>query len=360
MGATISIINTRSRGDEMKSEEIAKLANVSRSTVSRVINNYPNVPKETREKIQKIIDEYGYTPNASARTLAGKANNIIGLFIADIDDTNSNQKWIGTNSPYNAELIAQVIASCKRRGYLTLVNTISELKELQDMKQYFENRMIFGGIFIGFPYETSEIRKLMSNEYNIVLIDQLTEEDDVESNMKLLNCNNIVGGYEATKYLLEKGHTKIAHISGDTRLSSIQREAGYRKAMAEHQIAIGDNWVVSGAFREQVAYTSMKTILQNTDITAVFVANDIMALGVTRAIKESGKCIPDDISIIGYDNLAAEEWIHMDLTTMEISLESMAEQSVAILFGKDKCIHEECQAELVERKSVKTLENSSL
>lgn len=336
----------------MNSEEIARLANVSRSTVSRVVNNYKNVPNETREKVQKIIDEYGYTPNTSARTLAGKSNNIIGLFIADINKTNSNKKWIGTNSPYNSELLAQVIASCKRRGYLTLVNTISDLEECAQMGQYFSNRLLFGGIFIGFPYGTKELENLVAKGYNIVLIDQLTANDDVQQKMKLLNCDNVKGGYLATKYLIDRGFTEIAHITGDDRLSSIQREQGYKDALREYGIRINKNLIVDGEYREDIAYHETRALLEKENADAIFVGNDIMALGVARAIEEKGLRIPEDISIIGYDNLESAEWINMELTTVEIPMEEIAEGSVALLFAKEEGKHVLCQPTLIERKSV--------
>ncbi len=337
----------------MNSEEIARLANVSRSTVSRVVNNYKNVPNETREKVQKIIDEYGYTPNTSARTLAGKSNNIIGLFIADIDKTNSNKKWIGTNSPYNAQLLAQVIASCKRRGYLTLVNTISDLKECAEMGQYFSNRLLFGGIFIGFPYGTVELETLVNKGYNIVLIDQLTKEDDKNKKMKLLNCDNIKGGYIATKHLIDKGFTEIAHITGDNRLSSLQREQGYKNALIEHGIRMNKNLIVKGEYREDIAYRETRKLLENENIEALFVGNDIMALGVARAIEEKGWKIPGDISMIGYDNLDSAEWMNLELTTVEIPMDEIAEKSVALLFSKTEGQHIMCQPKLIERKTVK-------
>ena len=95
---------------KITSEEIARLANVSRSTVSRVINNYPNVPEKTRQKVLEVIQEHGYVPNSSARALAGKTNNIIALFIADIDEKDSSGiKWRGTNSPYFLNLIGETI-----------------------------------------------------------------------------------------------------------------------------------------------------------------------------------------------------------------------------------------------------------
>ncbi len=336
----------------MNSEEIAKIANVSRSTVSRVVNNYKNVPKETREKIQKIIDEYGYAPNASARTLAGKANNIIGLFIADFNSEESNGKWIGANSPYNMELIQKVIVSCKRRGYLTLVYTIDNPEECTKMQQYFTNRMIYGGIFVGFPYHTKELIRLSENGNNIVLIDQLKQEEDVNQCLKLVNSDNIQGGYLATKYLIEKGHRKIAHIAGDGRLSSIERQMGFENAMKKSNISINPNFIAQGKYREDIAYEVTKNMLSKEVPTAIFVANDIMAYGVMRAIREKNLIVAQDISLIGYDNLDGAEWMDLKLTSISIDLGTLAERSVAALFRNESYIYESCSPSLIEKSSV--------
>ncbi len=336
----------------MNSEEIAKLANVSRSTVSRVINNYKNVPKETRERVQKVIDEYGYTPNVSARTLAGKANNIIGVFLADVNETSSNGKWIGAKSPYNMELLANIINSCKIRGYLTLVYTITELEEFQQMEQYFTNRMIFGGIFVGFPYRTKQLENLAQKGHNIVMIDQLSEADDKQIQYKLVNTDNVLGGYLATKYLIDRGHKKIAHISGDHRLSSIQREEGYRKALKEAGIKWKETYVVRGNYRDDIAYKVTLKLLLKEKPSALFVANDIMAIGAIRAIQEIGLKIPEDISIVGFDNLESSEWMNLQLTTVHTPLVDIAEMSVGKLFSKSKGVHEVCIPQMIERMSV--------
>ncbi len=340
-------------GKRVNSEEIAKIARVSRSTVSRVINNYPNVLPQTREKIQKIIDEYGYSPNISARTLAGKANNIIGIFIADINRTMGDNTWIGINSPYNIELMAGVIASCKKRGYLTLVDTIENLDECKQMRHYFQNRMLFGGIFVGFPYRTKELERL-ADEHNIVLIDQLSFGDDEEGKYKIVNTNDIKGGYIATKYLIERGHTQIAHVSGDFRLSSLEREKGYLEALQEAGLKVKNDFVVKGHFREDVAYSETKALLEKARPTAIFVANDIMALGVARAILEKGLKIPDDISIIGFDNIKQAEWLNLELTTVSADLKEIAEESVKQLFeNSTEKSHKICDVNVIERKTVK-------
>ncbi len=337
----------------MNSSEIARLAHVSRSTVSRVINRYPNVPPKTRQKVQKIIDEYGYTPNVSARVLAGKKNHIIGIFIADISIETQNAPWLGIHSPYNMELLASVIANCKKKGYLTLVDVITDLDECKQIEHYFTNRMLYGGIFVGFPYRTKELESLAQKQNNVVLIDQLLPEDDKKSQFNIVNTDNFKGGYLATKYLIDKGHRNIAHITGDNRLSSIERQNGYLSALKDTGIQKRNNWMIPGEFREKTAYKNTLDFLKTNKPTAIFSANDIMALGVARAIKESGLQVAKDISLIGFDDLKQSQWLDLQLTTVSANLEDIAAKSVESLFDQSKePKHTVCGVTLIERKSV--------
>lgn len=339
----------------MNSSEIAKLANVSRSTVSRVINNYSNVPEETRRKVQKVIDEYGYVPNVSARALAGKSNQIIGLFIADINNTNSDERWIGVNSPYNMELLAEVIKSCKRRGYLVLVNTITTANESEIMTDHFNNNIICGGIFVGFPYHSIDIDNTIKNQHNIVLIDQYGDENIKSKDVKLINCDNITCGYEATKYLISLGHKNIAFIEGDNRLSAIERKKGYIQALEEEGIKVKNEFIIKGCYREDMAYKKTKNLLENDNRpTAIFAANDIMALGAIRSIEEIGLKVGDDISIIGVDHLRLTGWKER-LTTMEFSIAELAEKSVSALLGEDGLNSKKCIPKLIEKSSCRRI-----
>lgn len=342
----------------MNSSDIAKLANVSRSTVSRVINNYKNVPESTRKKVQEIIDKYGYTPNLSARSLAGKANNIIGIFIGDFEKKSSKDSP-GDNSPYHAELVIRIVQECKKRKYMALVNSISTKEELTQISQCFDNNLIYGGVFIGFPYHMKELETLALKNYNVVLIDQMKFEDDEKFEINLINSNNFLGGYEITKYLIENGHKEIAHLEGDNRLSSFERREGYLSALKDYGIERKDCLIKCGNFKEEKAYLATKEILKNNRPTAIFAANDVMALGASRAIKELGLNIPEDISIIGFDNLKFWETLSFEnqefllsLTTMEIDMKDLANKTILSLFSKNKKEHKYCSPKLIKKKTV--------
>lgn len=332
----------------MTSEEIARIAKVSRSTVSRVLNHYTNVPEATRLKVQKVIDQYGYTPNHSARILAGKTNHIIGVFLADIYPEEHDSKWVGVHSPYNMEVLSHVIQIAKKKGYLTLIDTISHARDYQDMENQFTNRTLCGGIFIGFPYRTKELEDMAKKGYNVVLVDQLSDLDDKQQEIKRVNTDNVLGGYLATQHLIQQGHVKILHVAGDDRLSSYQREKGFKQAMKE--AGIKEQPVVVGAFREDVAYKVTKEYVQHHKITAIFSANDIMAVGIIRGVEELGWKIPQDISLVGFDNLEWSHWTDVGLTTMGISKKELANQGVNLLLNQETS--RVCVPTLIPRQSV--------
>ncbi len=334
--------------------KIAKLANVSRSTVSRVINGTGNVDPKSKERVLKIIDKYGYKPNQFARGLVGKTANIIGIYMADINSTNSPSELIGANSPYNMELLKKLIETFKKQGFSTMVDIITDPADFDDMHEHLQSRLLYGAVFVGFPYLTKELENIANGGYNVVLIDQLLPEDDYDNNAKLVNSDNYLGGYLATKYLQENGHKDIAFIAGDYRLSSIEREKGYLKAMSERSDS--NITIVHGMYREDIAYSEIKKLLKkNIAPSAFFAANDIMALGASKAIIEKKLRIPQDISIIGFDNIDITNTFGFNTTTFEVSFKQIAENTANLLLNAVSEKHIFCAPKLIEKTSVKKI-----
>jgi LacI family transcriptional regulator len=338
----------------MKSNEIAKLAGVSRSTVSRVLNHYTNVPEATRIKVQNVIDEYGYKPNPSARALAGQANDIIELIIADIDESNSASIYRGVYSPYFLETIYSIINLAKAKEQMVLVNVITDKKDYKKISSNFETRMIRGGIFVGFPYHTLEINNLVEKGYNIVAVDNFNEDEVKRYNAKAVNSDNFGGGKLATQYLINHGHKKIGFIEGDARLSAIERKKGFLSAMEETGLPILANSMAQGFFREDGAYTATLSLLDKADITAIFCSNDIMAVGALRAIKERGLNVPDDISIIGYDHHDFSKIINQKFTSVYIDLKDVSKMCIDGIFT-DGTFIKYCYPKLFEGNSVRSI-----
>ena len=312
----------------MNSSDIAKLAGVSRSTVSRVINNYPNVPEETRRKVLKVIEENDYVPHASARMLAGSKNRVIGLFIVDMVERSYGLKNRITKSPYYLEFTSSAIEIASELGYTVLVHIIHNVEGYDKIKECFYNKTISGGIFIGQNDNDETIKKIIDGGYKVVLVDQsIKADDDIYKKCMIVNADNYSGAYSATKYLIDLNHKEIAHITGGTeKFSSKDRMRGYEGALKSVDIPINKNLIINSEFTEDGGYNSTKKLLnKGVKFTAIFASNDKIAFGAMKALKEEGIIVPEDVSVIGFDDIEASMYFNPPLTTMRIDMSQMAE-----------------------------------
>lgn len=343
----------------MNSSDIAKLAGVSRSTVSRVINNYPNVPEETRKKVLKVIEEHDYVPHASARMLAGSKNRVIGLFIVDMVERLYGLKNRITKSPYYLEFTSSAIENASEMGYTVLVHIIHNVEGYEKIKECFYNKTISGGIFIGQNDNDETIKKIIDGGYKVVLIDQSIKTDDnIYNKCMIVNADNYSGAYNATKHLIDLNHTDIAHITGGTeKFSSNDRIRGYENALKNADIPVNKNLIINSEFIEEGGYTSTKKLLsKGTKFTAIFASNDKIAFGAIRALKEEGLRVPEDVSVVGFDDIEASRYFNPPLTTMRIDMSEIAEIAVKSIIT---CIEDDVRfsanyvipVDLIERES---------
>jgi len=313
----------------MYSKDIAKLAGVSRSTVSRVVNNYPNVQAETRKKITRIIKKYGYVPHGPARALAGKNSKIIGVFIANI--RLGSEEFRVFQNVYVSPFEAAIIDYADKLGYNVLILIINDNNDFKKIRGLFNSKILSGGVFLGANNNSQEIFKLIESGYKITIIDQEQRKDKIEGNYIVVNSDNYNGGYIATKHLIECGHRKIAHICGDmNKFSGLKRLEGYKKAMKEEGLPIKKEYIVNGDFTEDSGFKCANQLLKNkgkNEITGIFSSNDTMAIGAMKAIKKMGLIIPDDISIVGYDDIRIASYVSPALTTVRSSMMEMASVS---------------------------------
>lgn len=342
----------------MNSKQIAELAGVSRSTVSRVINNYSNVPEETRKRVLEVVEKYKYVPQASARILAGSESKVIGLFMID---KKSDTKGLKVSmSPYFLPFLSGVIDTANQKGYNVLVSVISNDEGYDSSYEIFENKTISGGIFIG-QLNGREIDKIISKGYKTVLIDRSEDSMKKYPNSVIINSDNLGGAYQATQYLIRLGHRKIAHVSGyPGQLSTIERIEGYKKALSDHQIAFDSSLLVKGNFMTGGGYAATRKLLQQSSPTAIFYANDGMALGGIRAICESGRKVPDDISVVGFDDIEGAAYCQPALTTVRQPLREMSANSVNTLIsfiqnGTSFFAHYVMPVQLIERQSCRKI-----
>ncbi|HHX17965.1 MAG TPA: LacI family transcriptional regulator [Clostridium sp.] len=352
----------------MTSEEIAKIVGVSRSTVSRVINNYPDIPAATREKVLKAIKEYNYYPNASARRLAGSKNSTLGIFIVDIKDHEEphhviqNDEALLYDNTFFAPFTNAFIDQANKMHYYVLVSTIFSSSELWKIQSAFYEKRIDAGIVIGSGKEDyKKILKLMKKEFILAAVD--IEIDDFNDNKAIyVNTNNYKTAYDIAKYFIELGHRDIGIVTGDLeKLSGKTRFEGFKQALKDHNINLPDNFIGYGDFTEPSGYQAMKNILQSPKHpTAVFVCNDTMAIGAYKAIRESNLKIPQDISIVGFDNIKISEYMSPPLTTVNVSLSEIAKAATTLLIqsvekGYLEPVEKIINAKIIKRESCKSI-----
>lgn len=348
----------------MKSEDIARIAGVSRSTVSRVINNYPNVPPETRERVMKIVREYNYAPNTSARALAGKKSNTIGLFLI-VDGKHYESDRINQNDYFRAYL-DYLVEYASMYDFYVLVSVITGENKYYKIEQAFIERRIDAGIIIGTQADTLNKIHSESRSSQMIVFDYDMSKSDKEhfskSKISTINSMDYKGIHDAVEYLYNKGHRKIGFIKGNpkTRSGRVRYDA-FLHAMNVYDLFINHDYIIEGNFDNEIAYAKTKEMI-NTCIelpTAMISANDFMALRAIDAINEEGLSVPKDMSIIGFDNTLHGQIAEPGLTTMGPDFEAMSKKAIELLKkqleDKVDAKHLKYEVNFYERESCRSL-----
>ncbi len=318
-------------------KDVADAAQVSITTVSHVINGTRYVSDELRKRVEEAMTVIDYHPNNLARSLRIGKTKTIGLIIPD----NSNL--------YFAE-IARIIEDL---GYLhgysvILCNTDDNCEKEASYINVLVNKQVDGVIFISAGGSGENLQKLLDQNTPIVIVDR--EFPDVAADLVLLD--NYIGGEMAARHLIQLGHRRIACISGSLRLTpSAQRMDGYLHAMHEAGLATPENYLVPGDFRYQSGETCMDKLLEDSfdRPSAVFVCNDMMAIGAIRSIRKHGLRVPEDISIIGFDNILLAQAFSPALTTIAQPIHDMSDIAIQLLIRRMESKKNQKTAEPYER-----------
>ena len=326
--------------------DVARVARVSKKTVSRVINQSPFVREETRERVAAVIAELDFTPDAQARGLAFRKSFLVGLIY---DQPSPN---------YVVNMQQGVLDALKGSGLELVVHPCQRQSEslLHDIRTFVERQKLFGVIL---PPSISEdegvIQLLRDLDCRYVRIASV-ELDEPGS---MVVTNDSVGAAEAAHHLADLGHTRIGFISGPAYFrSSAVRGDGFRQALAERGIVLDETYVAAGAYTfESGAECGARLLALDPRPTAIFTGNDEMALGVFKAARDLGLDIPRDLSVVGFDDLPMASRVWPNLTSVRLPIRDMgrmaAEKILAPMRGMDpaKLSQPEVRPSLVVRES---------
>lgn len=338
---------------EITIKDIARICGVGVSTVSRALNNHPDIRPETREQIQNVIAQYGYIPNNSARNLKRIESNAIAVLVR------------GVTNPLFNDIIKVLNFQLKRHKWTMILQQVDyEEDEVAVALELIKEKRLKGIIFLGFNYYHPEgqIDKI-SVPFILGTIGSIYGDED-SAKYSHVTVDDMAESYKMTDYLIKKGHREIAILSAEGEASSMGklRMAGYMKALADNGIAYNPNLRYS--YSEGVEHYSMtdgylatqRLLASGEHFTAIYATTDIIAAGAYRALFEAGLKIPDDVSVVGFDGIEIGDYIRPKLTTNLQPAKKMAEKIFEQLYD---LVNENCgnkniifKGELLEKESV--------
>lgn len=326
-------------------EVIAKLAGVSRSTVSRVLNGDKGVREVTRLRVQEVINSLNFQPNIAARSLAAGRTGIIGLVIP------AGVATLFTD-PYFPQLIQGISAACNAHDYSVMLWVVEPAYEPRAIRQILHSGLLDGVIVSSMLIDDPIVQSLHDSNMPFMLIGRHPILD-----VNYLDIDNISGGYEATSYLLHCGCKRVATITGpQNMIAGLDRYSGYCRAINSHGLNLDDNLVIEGDFTEAGGYACMKKLIPYHP-DGIFVASDIMAIGALRALRENHIQVPDDVALVGFDDAPIASLSNPPLTTMRQSTYTMGFKTLETLLEiiinpSQQTHHVILDSELVVRQSV--------
>ena len=332
----------------MNIKDIAELAQVGVSTVSRVLNNHPDVKDSTRQNVLEIIKETNYIPNNSARILKQHYTKNIGILVK------------GVFNPFFSQMTDIIGKIINENGYTMIVqqNDYNIYQDVTTMVGFIKEKRLQGVICLGGNFIDITDDSFKEVNVPIVLTSVNTVSEIGKKYYSSIGIDNIKGAYDATSYLINKGHKKIALVLGETNDMgvSLRRLEGYKKALDSQGIEIEDDLILVGEYSSKGAYKATLEILKTRkDITAIFPLSDIMAIGVAKAIIDSKLSIPENVSIVGFDGMDESKYYNPSITTIKQPQKLMAKMSINLLMslinGETENKHILLDTKLIERDS---------
>jgi LacI family transcriptional regulator, galactose operon repressor len=302
---------------------LAEELGVSITTVSKVLNNQPDIGEATRKRVLAKVAELGYRRNAVARSLTLRRTHTLGVIVPDLMHS------------FFVEIVTAVEALISSRGYGLLVANLAEdpAKERVHLEMLLERQV--DGVILASSTGTSNsdlLRRIGTLGKGLVFIDR---DDHPKIKCHRVLTDDVEVGRLATEHLIGLGHKAIAHISAQPLVHAMRREEGYREAMAKHGLKIQPQWIVPGGFLQDQGYEAMQRLLKlSPEVTAVFAVNDPAAIGALKAAWEAGVRVPEDITIVGAGDIAHGDMLRVPLTTVSWSRRDLGTTAAKLILDQ--------------------------
>lgn len=319
----------RSGGKRPLQKDVAELAGVSRTTVSFVLNGVENIaiPDDTRERVQRAAAELGFRPNAMARSLRGGRSNVLGLLTSDIVTT-----------PYSVEIVKGAQDEAMARGQtLLIIDTGGSAEAAEDAVEHFLEWRVDGLIFAAEYHQQYTPPTAAAGP--AVLVNCFVDPDQAEQSIPTILPDEVQGGAAATRTLIDAGHTRIGYVNGPLRdfPASHGRLTGYQNALRDAGIPFEETLVREGDWWQESGTEHTAALLDlPRPPSAIFCANDWMAMGAYEVARDRGLRIPDDLAIIGFDNrIEIADHLRPALTTVALPYRQMGSRAVQVLLDPE-------------------------
>ena len=337
--------------EQITIKDIARICGCGISTVSRALNNHPDINPETKQRIMEVVAEYDFVPNNSARNLKITESLTIAILVK------------GMTNPFFTKMIKIMEEEIEKNHYSMEIRHVDEeTDEVETAIELVKEKKLKGIIFLGGYFNHSpEKLKRIGVPFVLSTISVVGEYDGSHSSVSV---DDMAESYKMVDYLIKQGHEKIAILTAPEADASIGRlrTEGYLKALADHKISVDKKYIRRPKEAEEIysmenGYKAMKKMLEeNLDMTAVYAISDTLAIGACKALKEAGRKIPEDISVAGFDGIEMGYYVSPGITTIRQPIEEMATETVKQLFDviNNGARHEKkvFEAELVVRDSV--------
>jgi LacI family transcriptional regulator len=301
-------------------EDVARVADVSYATVSRVINNKGYVSDETRARVIEAVTRTGYVVNRQARGLAGGRSQVVGLVVPDLDTS------------YIGEIVRGIDEELAAVSYDLMLYTTHHRSHRESTFVANLTNGLADGLLLVLPSDPAAyLDSFRKRRFPFVLIDH----EGLDNQGPSVGATNVQGAFDATSYLISLGHQRIGFVTGNLKMgSAVDRLKGHQAALSEHGLLHDPALILEGDFHQSRGYECARALLALADPpTAIFASNDVSAFGVMDAVRDAGLRIATDISVIGFDDIPTASSVHPPLTTVRQPLVEMGARATRMLLG---------------------------